>query len=589
MSLAQSWTRFLASPKLDALSEDATMTYITSCKQFSGAKDIIRQLQINTDGLKSVKDTVISSHETNGVLINEVASSFVFEFDGQSNPFLPGIDDNMYSGKKVEVPMIYVVTFEQEKIHSVRIFWDQATVLKQIEVIGARGRGWPVFDGTEQNRLMKQAVKPDASFAAKPAQTNSRPGTATRDPHATLHLGDVPVEERGDYGPQEYNAPVKPSARDYNELFIDESTARPDEMLQRQGQGKQRQVTLGQSQFDPERGIKNMNFNESRGHELRNSHFEFGTPDANDSDSRKNEIPAHAKGAIRDHNRSTEDDDFQHFQTKARPDMVSAIDLSSSSPTPPTHNAGRRGPPQASYDAFDDAKLADKTETYNLGRRPPPQSQYDFVAADDTSNKQPMSRAASAQYNRTEEKENFDIHGRDGYNKARRPPPQSQYDFMSAEDSTTSQQPLSRAASAQFAPTADTDSYDMHGRDGWNKGRRAPPQAQYDFVGDSASQSQEAESFGRASTRRFASTAQDEAVDIHGRDGYNKGRRAPPSASYEFMSEQSEQPRSNFGRSTQRNFTPSYELGEPEAENIHNREYNMSRRGPPQPQTNFLG
>lgn len=221
MTLAQTWSRFIAGPKIDALSDDATLTYVTSCKQFKGAKAIIGQLNINAEGLKSVKDEVIASHESQGSLINEVAASFVLEFDGKSNPFLPGIDDNMYSGRKVEVPMIWIVNFAGEKIHDVRVFWDQATVLKQIDVIGARGRGWPVFDGAEQNRFLRQATKPVDAFVSNPTMVRERLGNATCDPHATLATQEVPVEERGEYGAQSYDAPMKPPSRDVSVSQID--------------------------------------------------------------------------------------------------------------------------------------------------------------------------------------------------------------------------------------------------------------------------------------------------------------------------------------------------------------------------------
>ena len=48
------------------------------------------------------------------------------------------------------------VVFTGGKIRSIRVFWDQATVLKQLEIVGARGRGWPITDGKNQIELVNK-------------------------------------------------------------------------------------------------------------------------------------------------------------------------------------------------------------------------------------------------------------------------------------------------------------------------------------------------------------------------------------------------------------------------------------------------
>lgn len=39
-----------------------------------------------------------------------------------------------------------------------RVYWDQSTVLKQLEVFGQRGRGWPITDGQTQLSLISQTL-----------------------------------------------------------------------------------------------------------------------------------------------------------------------------------------------------------------------------------------------------------------------------------------------------------------------------------------------------------------------------------------------------------------------------------------------
>jgi hypothetical protein len=49
-----------------------------------------------------------------------------------------------------------MIVFNGGKIRAIRVFWDQATVLKQLEIVGARGRGWPITDGTAQIELINK-------------------------------------------------------------------------------------------------------------------------------------------------------------------------------------------------------------------------------------------------------------------------------------------------------------------------------------------------------------------------------------------------------------------------------------------------
>jgi hypothetical protein len=54
--------------------------------------------------------------------------------------------------------------FKGGKIRSIRVYWDQATVLKQLDIVGARGRGWPITDGSTQVNLI---VKTGTSISSQ--------------------------------------------------------------------------------------------------------------------------------------------------------------------------------------------------------------------------------------------------------------------------------------------------------------------------------------------------------------------------------------------------------------------------------------
>ena len=63
-----------------------------------------------------------------------------------------------------------------DKITQIRQYWDQGSLLKQIDVIGARSRNWPIREGSEQAKL----IKASAQLAQPDSAPNSRPSTASR-------------------------------------------------------------------------------------------------------------------------------------------------------------------------------------------------------------------------------------------------------------------------------------------------------------------------------------------------------------------------------------------------------------------------
>ena len=133
---------------------------------------------------------------------------------------------------------VHIVHFDKDqKILQVRLYWDQGSLLKQIDVIGARARNWPIRDGKDQTRL----IASNAAAVAQPASAaSSRPSTASRgreqerpassrsatnDPHATLALfqpRDVNQQTESSFSNRP-GAPratsLKPAPRDYGELF----------------------------------------------------------------------------------------------------------------------------------------------------------------------------------------------------------------------------------------------------------------------------------------------------------------------------------------------------------------------------------
>jgi hypothetical protein len=125
------------------------------------------------------------------------------------------------------------------KITQIRQYWDQGSLLKQIDVIGARSRNWPIRDGSEQLRLIvSSAAAVEYPESSRPPTAASR-GTdevsiasrgrastknAMNDPHASLSLfqprqidDEEPPISQQPIAPRATSA--KPPPREYNELF----------------------------------------------------------------------------------------------------------------------------------------------------------------------------------------------------------------------------------------------------------------------------------------------------------------------------------------------------------------------------------
>jgi hypothetical protein len=145
---------------------------------------------------------------------------------------------------------VHVVHFDQAgKISQMRLYWDQGALLKQIDVIGARSRNWPIRDSTEQSRLIasssaavaqpdeeRQSRRSTTSRGADEVSISSRSRGSTKnamnDPHASLSLfQNRSVDEDEDSYSSKPIAPRAPSAkpppRELSELFVGENSASP--------------------------------------------------------------------------------------------------------------------------------------------------------------------------------------------------------------------------------------------------------------------------------------------------------------------------------------------------------------------------
>jgi hypothetical protein len=140
---------------------------------------------------------------------------------------------------KSNLSQVHVIQYNaQGKISQIRLYWDQATMLRQVDAIGKSGRNWPIRDGTNMVKTVKNSVNnagtTTASLPMRPASndvsisTQSQAGgRANGDFHARLFATGDGQESRAQTNANpEYavRTSAKPAARQMDEIFANGSS-----------------------------------------------------------------------------------------------------------------------------------------------------------------------------------------------------------------------------------------------------------------------------------------------------------------------------------------------------------------------------
>ncbi|CAK4032574.1 Hypothetical predicted protein [Lecanosticta acicola] len=236
--------RFLQSPSTSDLASDASINYITTTTSITEPTAILKHLSAQAKQAEKKEEKVLHTIESSNGCCIETLTTLQFRMGGGA--WLPGMDANMLDEREVVFPVTHVFTYNRDgKIQQIRLYWDQGSLLKQVEAIGKTGRNWPIRDGKAQVEAVTASVKSGGQSGN--AQSNGAPLSArnpnevvirdhhkrdsvsvTRDPHASLALFAErdPNEGRSYSGPKyEPVKSAKPGPRDYGELFASEETA----------------------------------------------------------------------------------------------------------------------------------------------------------------------------------------------------------------------------------------------------------------------------------------------------------------------------------------------------------------------------
>jgi hypothetical protein len=222
------------------------------------------------------------------------------------------------------------------KITQMRLYWDQGALLKQIDVIGARSRNWPIRDSKEQTRLIASSanaiVQPESTQSSRPSTASrgadkvsitsrSRGSTnnAMNDPHASLSLFQPrAVEEQDSTSSRPSAARVqsaKPPPREYSELFVGENSGSPSPKDQRipvkagSGQNYKASRLFDEAEEDAASPLKGAGIKTNPN---KYQHFTFGDNAEDDSPKVRNTARPETKA------KSQANWDFESFNTPAK-------------------------------------------------------------------------------------------------------------------------------------------------------------------------------------------------------------------------------------------------------------------------------
>lgn len=121
MSLQDTYKRFLGSPNAAALSDDASLHYITTTTSVAGASDITKHLSTVASQVKKEKETVLYAIEGQDALALEVNTSLEFLITG--GPYLPGLEDNYVADRKVNFTIVSYPNFPFSSFSQVLTLW----------------------------------------------------------------------------------------------------------------------------------------------------------------------------------------------------------------------------------------------------------------------------------------------------------------------------------------------------------------------------------------------------------------------------------------------------------------------------------
>jgi hypothetical protein len=102
--MAAIYKQFLASPNSSLLADNASLHYVTTLVNVTGAAEIIKHLNTLRKQLSKKKEDILNVVEGANAAVLEIDTALEFITSGGS--YLPGLDDNFLSDNVAYTPIV---------------------------------------------------------------------------------------------------------------------------------------------------------------------------------------------------------------------------------------------------------------------------------------------------------------------------------------------------------------------------------------------------------------------------------------------------------------------------------------------------
>ena len=103
-SLRAAYQRFLSSPTGAALTEEASLNYITTLTTINGSTSIVKHFSTLQKVLKKSEEKVLNAVEGDNALCVEIDTTLEFLTGGGA--YLPGLEENFLADRIVNFPIV---------------------------------------------------------------------------------------------------------------------------------------------------------------------------------------------------------------------------------------------------------------------------------------------------------------------------------------------------------------------------------------------------------------------------------------------------------------------------------------------------
>jgi hypothetical protein len=152
MSIEQIWNEYKNNHDGDHYTDNASVVFVPTA---SGARgyDAVRQFLAKAYDTRVLKisEKLIYTTIGNDSIVEESETTILF-VSGDGSWVVPGVDSRYTIDNKVVIPTVTSAKFEGDRISSIRVYWDQASVLKQLKLISEKS-AWPIVTDKQADSL----------------------------------------------------------------------------------------------------------------------------------------------------------------------------------------------------------------------------------------------------------------------------------------------------------------------------------------------------------------------------------------------------------------------------------------------------